>query len=94
MVEIDGGLITGLSEGEYICDNLIYTIKTRTAGLNITWFLELKGTKNEKEVKHAVDQIIKSILQTEILYLLQLPAHLIKRFLCRIMIALKRFVKN
>lgn len=61
VVEIDGGLITGLSEGEYICDNLVYTIKKNTAGLNITWFLELKGTKNEKEAKHAVDQIIKSI---------------------------------
>ena len=70
VVEIDGGLITGLSEGEYICDNLIYTIKTRTAGLNITWFLELKGTKNEKEVKHAVDQIIKSIyyMQDQVAY--------------------------
>lgn len=61
VVEIDGGLITGLSEGEYICDNLVYTIKTNTSGFNITWFLELKGTKNEKEAKHAVDQIIKSI---------------------------------
>ena len=52
VVEIDGGLITGLSKGEYICDNLVYTIKTNTAGLNITWFLELKGTKNEKEAKN------------------------------------------
>ena len=45
VVEIDGGLISGLSEREYICDNLVYTIKANTAGLNITWFLELKGTK-------------------------------------------------
>lgn len=70
VVEIDGGLITGLSKGEYICDNLVYTIKTNTAGLNITWFLELKGTKNEKEAKHAVEQIIKSIyyMQDQVAY--------------------------
>lgn len=70
VVEIDGGLITGLSEGEYICDNLVYTIKTNTSGFNITWFLELKGTKNEKEAKHAVEQITKSIyyMQDQIAY--------------------------
>ena len=70
VVETDGGLISGLSEREYICDNLVYTIKANTAGLNITWFLELKGTKNEKEAKHAVDQIIKSIyyMQDQVAY--------------------------
>lgn len=31
------------------------------AGLNITWVIELKVTKNEKEAKHAIEQITKSI---------------------------------
>lgn len=61
VVQVDGGLISGLSEGEVICDNLIYTIKDKYNGLNITWIIELKGTKNQKEAKHAVEQIIKSI---------------------------------
>lgn len=61
VVQVDGGLISGLSEGEVICDNLIYTVKDKYNGLNITWIIELKGTKNQKEAKHAVEQIIKSI---------------------------------
>lgn len=61
VVQVDGGLITGLPEGAPICDSLVYTIKDDSMGLNITWMIELKGTKNEKEAKHAVEQIIKSI---------------------------------
>ncbi|MEY8336882.1 hypothetical protein AALB16_02480 [Lachnospiraceae bacterium 62-35] len=40
-------------------------------GLNITWIIESKGTKNEKEAKHAAKQIIKSIqyMQDQISYL-------------------------
>lgn len=70
VVQVDGGLITGLSEGELVCDNLVYTIKDNGMGLNITWIIELKGTKKEKEAKHAVDQIIKSIqyMQDQISY--------------------------
>ena len=97
VVQVDGGLITGLSEGELVCDNLVYTIKDNGMGLNITWIIELKGTKKEKEAKHAVDQIIKSIqymqdqisypqaeniLQTEILCLPRLLVLQIKRFPC------------
>lgn len=61
VVKVDGGLITGLSEGEVICDNLVYTLKDNSTGLNITWIIELKGTQNAKEAKHAIEQIIKSI---------------------------------
>lgn len=61
IVQVDGGLITGLPEGEPICDNLIYTIKDSSMGLNITWIIELKGTKNPKEAKHSIDQIVSSI---------------------------------
>ena len=46
IVQVDGGLISGLPEKEAICDNLIYTIKDSSMGLNITWIIELKGTKN------------------------------------------------
>lgn len=61
VVQVDGGLITGLSEGEPICDNLIYTVKDNSMGLNITWIIELKGTKNPKEAKHSVKQVMSSI---------------------------------
>lgn len=61
IVQVDGGLITGLPEGEFICDNLIYTIKDNNMGLNITWIIELKGTKNPKEARHSIKQIISSI---------------------------------
>ncbi len=61
IVQVDGGLITGLPEGEVICDNLVYTIKDNSMGLNITWIIELKGTKNPKEAKHSIKQIISSI---------------------------------
>ena len=30
-------------------------------GLNITWIIELKGTKNPKEAKYSIKQIISSI---------------------------------
>lgn len=70
VVKVDGGLITGLPKGEKICDNLVYTIKDNKTGLKITWIIELKGTKNDKEAKYAVDQIIKSIqhMQDQISY--------------------------
>lgn len=61
IVQVDGGLITGLPKGEVICDNLIYTIKDSSMGLNITWIIELKGTKNPKEARHSIKQIISSI---------------------------------
>lgn len=61
IVQVDGGLITGLPKGEVICDNLVYTIKDSNMGLNITWIIELKGTKNPKEAKHSIKQIISSI---------------------------------
>lgn len=61
IVQVDGGLITGLPEGETICDSLVYTIKDSRMGLNITWIIELKGTKNPKEAKHSIKQIISSI---------------------------------
>ena len=70
VVQVDGGLIPDLSDGELISDNLIYTIKDKNKGLNITWIIELKGTKNENEARHAVEQIIKSIqyMQDQISY--------------------------
>ncbi|NBI61745.1 hypothetical protein D3Z38_01360 [Clostridiales bacterium] len=61
VVQVDGGLITGLSEGKPICDSLVYTIKDTSTNLNITWILELKGTQNQKNAKHAVEQIVQSI---------------------------------
>ncbi len=70
VVQVDGGLITGLSEGDAICDSLIYTIKDNYGGLNITWIIELKGTKNITEAKHSIEQITKSIqyMQDQIAY--------------------------
>lgn len=70
VVQVDGGLITGLLPGEEICDNLVYTIQDTCMNLNITWIIELKGTKNESEAKHAIAQIIKSIgyMQDQIAY--------------------------
>lgn len=61
IVQVDGGLITGLPKEEVICDNLVYTIKDSSMGLNITWIIELKGTKNPKEARHSIKQIISSI---------------------------------
>ncbi len=61
IVQVDGGLIAGLPEGEVICDNLVYTVKDNCRGLNITWIIELKGTKNPKEARHSIKQIISSI---------------------------------
>ncbi len=70
VVQVDGGLITGLSEGDFICDNLVYTIEDNLMGLNITWLIELKGTKNTKKAAHSIDQILKSIqyMQDQIKY--------------------------
>ncbi len=61
VVTIDKGLITGLPEKKKICDKLIFTTKTELVGMNITWLIELKGTKNEKEVRHAIKQIEDTI---------------------------------
>lgn len=61
MVHIDGGLITGLSQNELICDNLLYTLESPSTIGNITWFIELKGTKNEREVRHAIEQIWETV---------------------------------
>lgn len=70
VVNVDGGLITGLPEGNVICDSLIYTVKTNCAGVNITWIIELKGTKHAGEARHAIQQITKSIqyMQDQITY--------------------------
>lgn len=70
IIQVDGGLIAELSEGEHVCDNLIYTAEDRNTGLKITWIVELKGTKNEKETKEAVGQILESIryMQDQIKY--------------------------
>lgn len=70
IVQVDGGVITGLPEGEEICDSLIYTVRDTCMDLNITWIIELKGTKNEAEAKHAIKQITKSIgyMQDQVMY--------------------------
>ena len=61
VVRVDGGLIAKQPTGEEICDNLVYTVKDARMGVNITWIIELKGTKNEAEAKHSITQIVKSI---------------------------------
>lgn len=61
VVSVDGGLITGLPQGKSICDNLVFTVKDNCMGLNITWFIELKGTKNYEQAKHSIKQITESI---------------------------------
>ncbi len=61
VVQVDGGLITGLPEGKAICDNLVFTLDTRVQNLKITWLIELKGTKKSSEVQHAITQIVESI---------------------------------
>jgi len=61
VVQVDGGLLTELPEGGEICDNLVYTVKDTRLDLNITWLIELKGTKNYAEAKRAITQIVKSI---------------------------------
>ncbi len=70
VVQVDGGLITGVPKGKFICDNLVYTVKDEYKHLNITWMIELKGTKNEKEAKHTIEQILQSIqyMQDQISY--------------------------
>lgn len=70
VVQVDGGLITGVPDGGYICDDLVYSIKDSSNGFDITWLIELKGTKDEKEAKHSVGQIIKSIqyMQDQVSY--------------------------
>lgn len=61
LVNVDGGLIKDLPQNELICDNLLYTLKSPGTIGNITWFIELKGTKNEKEVRHAIKQILNTM---------------------------------
>lgn len=61
VVKVDKGLITKLPEGKFICDSLVYTIKDERHNLNITLLIELKGSDNEKLVKHCVDQIMDTI---------------------------------
>lgn len=61
LVNVDGGLIQGLPKDKYICDNLLYTVESESVIGKITWLIELKGTKNEKEVSHAADQIMDTI---------------------------------
>lgn len=61
IVQIDGGLITGLPKGKHICDNLVFTLDTEVKNLKITWLIELKGTKKPDEVQHAITQIVESI---------------------------------
>ena len=70
IVQIDGGLITGLSSNKPCADNLIYTVKDTRTNLNITWIIELKGTKNQEEAEHAIKQIVESIgyMQDEAAY--------------------------
>ena len=70
IVQIDGGLITGLPSNKPCADDLIYTIKDTRTNLNITWIIELKGTRNQKEAKHAIKQIMESIgyMQNEVIY--------------------------
>lgn len=61
LVNVDGGLIQGLPKGKCICDSLLYTVESESVIGKITWLIELKGTKNEKEVSHAADQIMETI---------------------------------
>ncbi len=61
VVQVDGGLLTELPDGGEVCDNLVYTVKDSRMDLNITWIIELKGTKNYAEAKHSITQIMKSI---------------------------------
>lgn len=61
IITVDKGLITGLPKEMTICDNMIFTTKTELPYMNITWLIELKGTKNEKEVRHAITQIQETI---------------------------------
>lgn len=61
LVNVDGGLIQGLPQEKWICDNLLYTVESESVIGKITWLIELKGTKNEKEVSHAADQIMDTI---------------------------------
>lgn len=70
IVQIDGGLITGLPPNKPCADNLIYTVKDTRTNLNITWIIELKGTRNQGEAKHAIEQIVESIgyMQNEAAY--------------------------
>ncbi len=66
VVQVDKGLINYLPKGEEICDNLVFTLQN-SKGPQITWIIELKGSKNPKEAKHAISQIEESIqhLQNE-----------------------------
>lgn len=61
VVSVDKGLITGVPEGKYICDSMVFTVKASEHDFNITWLIELKGSKNLKEAKHSIEQIIDTI---------------------------------
>lgn len=58
---LDQGILTELRQGEHVCDNLVFSKSCQVQGLKITWMIELKGTKNEKEAKHSLDQISETI---------------------------------
>lgn len=70
VVQIDKGLIINLPKEKHICDSLVFTLEDMSEHLNITWLIELKGTKNLKEAQHAVKQITETIeyLQDQVAY--------------------------
>lgn len=61
IVKIDKGIITDIPDGKSVCDNLIYSIPKKIGGYNITWIVELKGTKRDDKVGHAIEQITDTI---------------------------------
>lgn len=61
VIQLDQGLLNDLQPGERVCDSLLFSKSDCVHGLKITWFIELKGTKNEKEAKEALEQISKTI---------------------------------
>lgn len=61
VVKVDKGLIRNVPKGKFICDNLVYTVKDGKHNLKITWLIELKGSGNEHEAKHCIDQIMDTI---------------------------------
>lgn len=61
IVQVDGKLITGLPDGRHVCDSLVFSLDSEVQNIRITWLIELKGTKNEHEAKHAITQIEESI---------------------------------
>ena len=61
VVKVDKGLIKNVPDGQYICDNLVYTVEDRKHNLKITWLIELKGSDDEKQARHCIDQIMDTI---------------------------------